>query len=256
MVKVRGHRVEPETIERALMAHPNVGECVVVARPSRDSGSRLVAYLAAQQKPPPTAPELRALLLQTLPGYMIPSRFVFLEELPRNVKREVDRQALPPPGSARPELGTAYVAPRDELEQQITDLCAEVLDLDEVGVQESFIELGGDSLLALNMLLQLEKQSGTSISTEFFQHPTVANLARLLDPARAASAAVVEPGPTFDGGAPRRGGPTGVRRDRRAAESCCQRPYLPWVVAALRPGGAAAASLAAGARRSEEAVCG
>ncbi len=179
MVKVRGHRVEPETVELALMAHPNLYECVVVARPGHDGGSQLVAYLVARQEPSPTVPELRAMLLQTLAGYMVPSRFVFLERLPRNANNKVDRSALPPPGATRPVLDTAYVAPRNDLEQEIADLWAELLELDEVGVEDSFIELGGDSLLALRMLLQVERQTGTRAPAAYFQKPTVAHLARL-----------------------------------------------------------------------------
>ena len=112
MLKIRGYRIEPEAIERALLAHPALRDCVVVPRPGSDGQPRLVAYLAPHQKPGPTTSELRDLLAQSLPDYMIPARFVLLDSLPRNTNSKVDRQALPPPGRTRPTLDTPYVAPR------------------------------------------------------------------------------------------------------------------------------------------------
>lgn len=180
MVKVRGYRVEPTSIELALLAHPNLSEGVVVARPSRDGGNQLVAYLVARQPPAPTVSELRRWLARTLPDYMIPARFVFLAQLPRNVNRKVDRPALPPPGAARPDLETPFVAPRDELEYQLAGIWAEVLELDEVGIDDAFLELGGDSLMALRMMLKVEQQFNRPVPLEFFRAPTLTQLAELL----------------------------------------------------------------------------
>lgn len=180
MVKVRGYRVEPTSIELALLAHPNLTEGVVVARPSRDGDNQLVAYLVARQLPAPSVSDLRRWLAQTLPDYMIPARFVVLEQLPRNVNRKVDRPALPPPGVARPDVETPFVAPRSALECQLADIWAEVLDLDEVGMDDNFLELGGDSLMALRMLLEVEKQLNRPVPLEFFRAPTLTQLVELL----------------------------------------------------------------------------
>lgn len=182
MVKVRGYRIEPTSIELALLAHPNLSEGVVVARPSRDGGNQLVAYLVARQSPAPTVSELRRWLAQTLPDYMIPARFVFLAQLPRNVNRKVDRPALPPPGATRPDVETPFVAPRNALEYQLAGIWAEVLGLDEVGMDDNFLELGGDSLNALRMMLEVEKQLERSAPLAFFHAPTLTHLVELLQP--------------------------------------------------------------------------
>lgn len=180
MVKVRGYRVEPESIERALLTHPNLHECVVVARPSRNGDNRLIAYLVAQEQPAPAVPELRTLLAQTLPPYMIPARFVLLDRLPRNANTKVDRNALPLPDKARPDLDTPFVAPRSELEQQIAAIWAELLDLDEVGVEDNFFELGGDSLMALRMALLIEQRFQQQLPADYFRVATSSALAMTL----------------------------------------------------------------------------
>lgn len=179
MVKVRGFRVEPESIERALLAHPHLHEGVVIARPSRDGGNQLVAYLVVREQPAPSVTELRDRIARELPSYMIPSRFIFLDGLPRNANHKVDRQALPPPGRARPDLDTPFIAPRSELEQRIAEIWAELLDADEVGVDDSFFELGGDSILAMRMVLQVETNHRLSIPNAFFRRPTISNLISL-----------------------------------------------------------------------------
>ncbi len=180
MVKIRGYRVEPESIQATLMAHPDIRECVVVPRPSRNGEPRLMAYLAPHQLPGPTASELHDRLARSLPTYMIPARFIVLENLPRNANGKIDRQNLPPLGTARPELDTPFVAPHTELEQQIADVWIELLEFDEVGLDDNFFELGGDSLTALRLLLEIEEQFGVKVESEFFHDPTIAHLVRLL----------------------------------------------------------------------------
>ncbi len=180
MVKIRGYRVEPEAIESALLKQASIQECVVAARPGRDGQARLIAYYVAASQPAPTISELRGWLAQSLPAYMIPARFVLLERLPRNANGKIDRQALPPPGHARPEFDVPFVAPRSELERQLADLWAELLELDEVGIEDNFFDLGGDSLLAMNLALHIEQRYGQPLAPTFFANPTIADLARQL----------------------------------------------------------------------------
>lgn len=197
MVKVRGYRVEPEMIELALLAHSNLRECVVAARQSRAGDNQLVAYLVAREQPAPSVAELRGLLAQKLPDFMIPSRFVWLDALPRTANGKVDRQALPPPGKGRPDLDTPFMDPRSELEQQLAGIWADLLELDEVGVEDDFFALGGDSLAALRMALTVEEATGQRVPTDFMSVPTVAHLAGTLLRGPAASQAV-----TGDAGSP------------------------------------------------------
>jgi amino acid adenylation domain-containing protein len=210
MVKVRGYRVELEVIEAALANHPAVRECVVVARRLPNGEAQLVAYYVARQEPGPTVSEFRQ-HLGSLPEYAVPSRFVALGALPRIPNGKVDRRSLPPPGRERPHLAVPYVAPRNETEARLAEIWAEVLDLDEVGAQDPFAELGGDSLSALQMMLSVEERLGQVVPPAFFQRPTLDNLARLLTaPAAPALAAESASGEATadeadDLGAPRHG---------------------------------------------------
>jgi amino acid adenylation domain-containing protein len=176
MVKIRGYRIETEAIESALLAHPDIHECVVTPNLGRDGETRLIAYLAPRALPAPSTSALREWLAQTLPAYMIPARFFLLPRLPRNPNDKIDRRALPPPGRARPELDTPFVAPRTDLETRIANIWCELLDLDEVGIHDNFFALGGDSLLALNLVLQIENLLGRQVANDYFRNPTIAAL--------------------------------------------------------------------------------
>ncbi|HJX29310.1 MAG TPA: amino acid adenylation domain-containing protein, partial [Thermoanaerobaculia bacterium] len=139
-VKIRGFRIELGEIEAVLASHPSVRECVVLAREDTPGLRLLVAYLVgaaagAGATPPDAAAEiaaLRAFLGQRLPDYMVPAAFVVLDALPLSPNGKVDRKALPAPDS-RPELAQAFVAPRDEVEEKLASIWAEVLRLERVG---------------------------------------------------------------------------------------------------------------------------
>ena len=193
MVKIRGNRVEIGAVEAALLALPAISAAAVMAAAGAGGAKRLVAYLtpAATERLPPV--ELRNHLQASLPDYMIPARYVWIEKMPLLPSGKIDRAALAPPSAARPDLPTPFIAPRSELEQQFVDIWAEVLELDAVGVNDNFFELGGDSILAMRMLLTVEKSLGGRVPTEFFGQPTVAHLARLMSGATATEAANRQP---------------------------------------------------------------
>jgi len=183
-VKIRGYTVDLEAIENALIRLPGVREAIVATKPAaRDTA--LVAYVclgpAAVER---SVSALRAALAQELSAYMLPARFVLLDALPRQPNGKVDVSALPVAGQTRPDLAAPFVAPRGELEQQIADLWAELLELDQVGVEDNFFDLGGDSLLAMRMVLAVEQATGGHVPPEFFRTPTVAHLARVIPHAR------------------------------------------------------------------------
>ena len=177
-VKVRGFRIELGEIETVLSQHPGVREAVVVARENDSGGKRLIAYVVAREELPPTTSEMRDYLRRTLPEYMTPSSFVVLEALPLTATGKVDRNALPVPEQARPELAQVYVAPRTAVEEVLCGIFSEVLQIEPVGVRDSFFELGGHSLLAT----QIASRARAAFQVELplrrlFEAPTVEQLA-------------------------------------------------------------------------------
>ncbi|HVR96707.1 MAG TPA: non-ribosomal peptide synthetase, partial [Thermoanaerobaculia bacterium] len=171
-VKLRGMRVELGEIEAALAGHAAVRECAVLVLD--DNGRRLVAYVAADPAAA-GADELRAFLGESLPAYMVPSLFVFLDALPLTSNGKLDRRALP-----RPELesaGELFVAPRDEVEARLAALWAETLGLPRVGVNDNFFALGGDSIAAIRLIAKATREGLVLTARQMFEHPTVAGLA-------------------------------------------------------------------------------
>ncbi len=166
-VKIRGFRIELGEIESALHQHPDVAECVVVARQD-DGRKQLVAYLVG------TAQGLREYLSESLPEYMVPAVFVTLDELPLSANGKVDRRALPAPDAA-PETG--YVAPSTPAEERLADIWAGLLGVERAGVEDNFFELGGDSILGIQMVSRA-RQAGLHLTTkDIFRHQTIAALA-------------------------------------------------------------------------------
>jgi amino acid adenylation domain-containing protein len=178
--KVRGHRVEVRAVEKALLDLGAFRDVVVITREDHPGEPRAVAYLVAEQTPPPINVMRRA-LEQTLPQYTIPSAFVLLDQLPLTENGKVDRRALPPPGNARPSLDVSYVAPSTPLEARVAAVWAEVLQLDRVGVHDHFLDLGGDSLLAGRVLARLRTSLGIDLPLgAIFEAPTIADLSRVI----------------------------------------------------------------------------
>jgi acyl-coenzyme A synthetase/AMP-(fatty) acid ligase/acyl carrier protein len=179
-VKIRGFRIELTEIESMLARHPAVKECAVLARTDDGAEPRLVAYLVTGQDAPGVE-ELRTHLAQKLPEYMVPAAFVFLAGFPLTLNGKLDRDALPAPGSERPHLASAYVAPQSELEKMLANLWKSALRQDQVSVADNFFDLGADSLMltTLHRRLQAELKREFPI-TEIFQFPTIRSLAERL----------------------------------------------------------------------------
>ncbi len=178
-VKIRGFRIELGEIETLLEQHPQVRETVVVAREDTPNDCRLVAYLVNHENATPSVNELRGFLKEKLPEYMLPSAFVVLDALPLTPNGKVNRRALPVPENLRPELTKAFQPPQSEMEQQIAKLWQDVLHLDKVGIHDNFFDLGGHSLLMLqvNHKLRTILQRDISVVT-LFQNPTIYRLAQ------------------------------------------------------------------------------
>jgi amino acid adenylation domain-containing protein len=181
-VKIRGFRVELGEIESVLRSHPGIREAVVLTRAEASGENRLVAYLVANGEAVSSVSEPRNFLKKKLPDYMVPSAFVLLDALPLTPSGKVDRRALPPPDSVRPSLEAQYVAPRSDAERMIANTWQEVLRLEKVGMHDNFFDLGGHSLLMVQVHSKLRQAFEKNISmVEMFQYPTIASLAKHLN---------------------------------------------------------------------------
>ncbi|MCX7570500.1 amino acid adenylation domain-containing protein, partial [Tumebacillus sp. DT12] len=183
-VKIRGFRIELGEIENVLLQHPQVKESVVIAREAAAGDVRLVAYITAREEVLTEvldAADLQAHLRGQLPDYMIPSAFVALDALPLTPNGKVDRGALPEPAELREAGAGEYVAPRDELESELTQIWEEVLRVRPVGIRDNFFAIGGHSLLAVRLIAKVRERYACDLPlATLFQHGTVEELSRLI----------------------------------------------------------------------------
>jgi amino acid adenylation domain-containing protein/non-ribosomal peptide synthase protein (TIGR01720 family) len=178
-VKIRGFRVEPGEIEALLRQHPLVGQAVVVAREDHTGLKRLVAYVVPAGSDEPSASDLRALVADSLPDYLVPSAFVVLESFPLSPNGKLDRAALPAPVAGIAAEG--YVEPKTAAERAVAAIWADVLGIEQVGAEDDFFRLGSDSILAVKALSRIRAVFGSGLSARaLFDARTVARLADLL----------------------------------------------------------------------------
>ncbi|MEB4210209.1 thioester reductase domain-containing protein, partial [Mycobacterium sp. 94-17] len=172
-VKIRGYRIELGEIQAALNGVPGVDRSVVIVREDRPGDKRLVGYVTEAEPGSVDAVAARARLREGLPPYMVPAAVVVIDALPLTVNGKLDTRALPEPEYRDAE----YRAPGNDLERILADAYAEVLGLDRVGVDDSFFDLGGDSLSAMRLIATLNKSLHTHLTVRtLFNAPTVAGL--------------------------------------------------------------------------------
>ncbi|AGZ41987.1 non-ribosomal peptide synthase/polyketide synthase [Actinoplanes friuliensis] len=190
-VKLRGFRVEPGEIEAVLRQRPEVAEAAVILREDRPGDKRLVAYVVTAAAFSAHPDDLRRHVAATLPDYLVPSAVVLVDVLPLTANGKLDRAALPVPEFG----GSSGRGPRDEREKVLAALFAEVLGVAEVGVDEGFFDLGGDSIMSIQ-LVSRARRAGLELSVrEVFEHRTVEALAPVV---REVGAAPVEaPGEAY-----------------------------------------------------------
>jgi acyl carrier protein len=187
-VKILGHRIELGEIEAVLLENSRLSQaCVTVSRDATGS-KRLIAYTVPKAENSLSAEELKKFLSEKLPAYMVPSTYISLNFLPLTLNGKVDRAALPAPESnsgSRPDQLAG-----NELEQTVRDLWRQVLGVNQVGLDENFFDLGGDSLLIVAVHAQLQKLLHREIQVvDLFEHVTVRSLARHLSASAAVSPA-------------------------------------------------------------------
>ena len=180
-VKVRGFRIELGEIESVLLGFPGVREAVLLAREDRPNERLLVAYYVPEPAWGPTVAQLRGYLQSKLPEYMVPAAFVELTSMPLTPNGKVDRRALPAPDFAAETLDLRG-APRTPLETMIASICSQVLQREAVGVHDNFFEIGGNSLLATQVVTLLLQVLPIELDLrQVFEGPTVAQLAVMIE---------------------------------------------------------------------------
>jgi amino acid adenylation domain-containing protein len=162
-IKVHGHRIEPAEIEDVLHRHPAVRHAMVTAAGDGSGEQRLVAYVAAAAGAVSMI-ELRAYLAAELPAHLLPSALVRVDEFPMTVHRKIDIAALPDPPRQRPDLAVEFVPPVGKLEGRLCTAAAKLLGLDEIGVVDDLLDLGGDSLFMLRMISWIRSNLGVTVS--------------------------------------------------------------------------------------------
>ncbi|MET0399939.1 MAG: condensation domain-containing protein, partial [Longimicrobiaceae bacterium] len=178
-VKIRGFRIEPGEIEAVLLEQEGVHEAVVVVREDVPEQKRLVAYVVPRDGAELATAELRVRLVGRLPEHMVPGAVVVLERLPLTATGKLDRRALPAP--ERGGAAERYVAPRTEVEVILCEVWAGVLKTERVGVEESFFELGGDSILSIQLVSRARRQGLKLTPRQVFERPTIARLAEVAE---------------------------------------------------------------------------
>lgn len=180
-VKIRGIRVELGEIESAARSLEGVSGAVVTA-PDVGDGRRLVAYVTPAPGASLVPSAIRGALASVLPASMIPNRIIVIDRFPMTPSGKIDRSALPEPVGARPESGTAYAPPRTPVEHRLVELWRRLLLIDRVGVNDSFFDLGGDSLMVMLLRAQLQETFGLALpAPRFYEHRTVRQLAALIE---------------------------------------------------------------------------
>jgi amino acid adenylation domain-containing protein len=178
-IKIRGFRVELGEIESHILEYDLVKEAAVVLQESKDGNKKIAAYITAYKVI--TVEELREHLSRTLPDYMIPTLFVQLEKLPLMPNGKVDRKILLK-HSENIKSGQQYLAPRNSKEKKLVEIWQHVLDLNKVGINDRFFDIGGDSMKAVRISMECEKQGIKLSATDIFSYRTISKIIENFEP--------------------------------------------------------------------------
>ena len=193
-VKVRGHRIELGELQRRLEEHPSVRGAAVICRSDPGRDPELIAYVVSETAPDPLA--LREHLKRSLPEAVLPSAFVRIAELPLTRNGKVNRASLPDARVQEPRSARPQEPPRDALEERLVEIWRDVLDVAQVGIHDSFLELGGHSLKAVQVVSRVYKALEVKIGLRaFFEAPTIAGLAALVKQAESSAFSEIPPAP-------------------------------------------------------------
>jgi amino acid adenylation domain-containing protein len=186
-VKIRGHRIELGEIEQKLIGIQGIKEAVVIAREDIPGNKVLVAYLRMEETKMPLSPsedhlnDWKRELKKSLPPYMVPAQWVILEKFPLTSNHKIDRKSLPKPIDLKDPNGSVVHTPLSKSQQIVADIWKKSLSISNIGLDVDFFEIGGHSLIAVEVMTQLEKESGIKLPLSIlFEYPTIRTLASLL----------------------------------------------------------------------------
>jgi len=177
-VKIQGIRIEPGEIESTLMRHPQVQTVAVVGMADASDVKTLVAFVEPKPGQSPSAPALRSFLSESLPIHMIPTRFVLVDRIALTHNGKIDRTKLPSLDQSPVPAEQKYTAPRDDIDNRLQSIWEDILQLRPIGIHQDFYEVGGHSLLAVKVLVRIEREFNCNIPlAAMFPAPTIASLA-------------------------------------------------------------------------------
>lgn len=181
-IKIRGFRIELAAIEASLNNLEMIKEAVVAVKEDKYGQPDLVAYFIAKAQATVLINELRETLAQSLPEYMLPSRYIALDKFLLTATGKIDRKALPEIGNLRPALSTPYVPPQNSLQTNVAMIWANILEIDQIGIHDNFLHLGGQSLLAARLVARLNDEFQIALNLHhIFEQPTVVTLAKFIE---------------------------------------------------------------------------
>lgn len=181
-VKVRGYRIELGEIETILSRHESIRETVIVVREDVLGDKRLVAYVIPQPGEQPSSATLRDYLLSQLPEYMVPSNFMLLEAFPLTPNKKVDRKALPAPTWVQQDAEAEQTITSNPTEQMLTEIWQRMLQVPQIGIEDSFFDLGGNSLIAVTLIGEIRSVFNVELPLmSLFRNPTIRAMAHWID---------------------------------------------------------------------------
>ena len=179
-IKFNGHRIELGEIDAALAMQPGVRRAAAVVREDRPGDKRIVGYILADKNNGPDLAKIRSNVGLTLPDYMVPNLVVVVDEFPYTPSGKLDRKSFAPPSTKRPNIETEFVKPKTNKERELAKIWCEVLQLDEVGTQDNFFDLGGNSIRAVKVVAQAKQAMKIDVTgAEFFDNPTINSFLKL-----------------------------------------------------------------------------
>jgi len=181
-VKIRGHRIELGEVETVLGKMNGVSQVICSVKEDEVRGKRLFAYYKIENQVKPSIDDWMSFAREHLPDYMVPSNFIAVEDFAKTPSGKIDRKLLPEPNTNRPELKTAYSKPVSDSENLLCQLWENLLDINSIGIDDNFFDLGGTSLSALKCLATLSQDNGIELSVaKFYQSPYIRSLADYID---------------------------------------------------------------------------